>query len=171
MKNQPHVANYISGVIVLLFMVLLMVSPQSRADDKPSFVVGLHIGSQHTNDPKGLANNLNPGLYGRLDNGFTAGFYKNSLHKDTAYAGWTTTEFWRFSLTLGLASGYRNDGQAFNMIPIIVPSARLVTFDPSTMSLAGDPAKEGTYSLRLTVIPRIYAEGQDIFHFMAERRF
>lgn len=136
-----------------------------------SQVIGLHIGSQHTNDPHGLANNLNPGLYVRFDNGVTAGFYKNSIHKDTFYAGWTAPEFYRVSFTFGGASGYRNDGQAFNLIPIIVPSIRIFTYDGDTKSFDGDPNKVGTVSFRMTVIPRIYAEGQDIFHFMVERRF
>lgn len=141
------------------------------ADYSRAQVVGLHLGSQHTNDPHGLANNLNPGLYVRFNNGVTAGFYKNSIHKDTFYAGWTAPEFYRVSFTFGGASGYRNDGQAFNLIPIIVPSIRIFTYDGDTKSFDGDQNKVGTVSFRMTVIPRIYSEGQDIFHFMVERRF
>lgn len=99
------------------------------ADYSRAQVVGLHLGSQHTNDPHGLANNLNPGLYVRFDNGVTAGFYKNSIHKDTFYAGWTAPEFYRVSFTFGAASGYRNDGQAFNLIPII--ASRLSACSPT----------------------------------------
>lgn len=132
-------------------------------------VFGLHLGSIHDPDPGNKANNTNPGLYVRLDNGFTVGAYKNSLHQDTGYVGWTTPEFWRVSVTLGVASGYRSDG----LIPLAVPTLRLLTFYAGAdgLSLTDDPEKEGATSVRFAWIPRIEEKGTNVYHLMVERRF
>lgn len=169
MKQEPNPANYISAAIALLFMVLLMISPQSRADEDASFVAGVHLGSQHDPDPGKLANNLNPGLYLRLNNGLTVGAYKNSLHKDTGYIGWTSPEFLRLSVTVGVASGYNPHG----FIPLAVPTLRLFTFYTGSdgIALTADPDKPGATSLRFAWIPRIEEKGTNVYHLMAERRF
>lgn len=132
-------------------------------------VFGLHIGSQHDPDPGGRANNLNPGIYLRLDNGFTAGLYKNSLHKDTGYVGLTTSEFLRTSVTFGVASGYRPEG----LIPIVVPTWRIVTFGggPDGLFFTDDYTKVGTISVRFAWIPRIEEKGTNVYHLMIERKF
>ncbi len=114
---------------------------------------GFHLGSQHTPDHGGRANNLNPGAYLVLPNGITAGFYKNSLHKDTFYAGYTTAEWMRLRLTVGAASGYQKDG----LIPIIVPTVRLFT--------AYD------WNLKLAYIPKIDSKSSEIWHLMIDKSF
>lgn len=50
-------------------------------------VIGLHLGSQHY--PQRGQNNVNPGLYVRTADGWTAGAYHNSHRKLSAYVGRT----------------------------------------------------------------------------------
>jgi hypothetical protein len=68
-----------------------------------SLILGLHLVSYHT--PKyDWQQNVNPGAYVEC-NGLTAGAYRNTFDRTSAYAGYT----WHsgvFSLSLGAISGY-----------------------------------------------------------------
>jgi hypothetical protein len=117
-------------------------------------VIGLHLHSVHathggSTSPDDLGwNNRNVGAYARWDNGFTVGAFRNSLHRKSAYIGWTLTDGDdRFAITLGAVSGYdkvvadgTGDHQAVRcdaehgcrmvslkrtILPLIVPSVRL----------------------------------------------
>lgn len=92
---------------VLAFMLCLtLLSPVSAQ----TTTMGLHTVSYHDN---GRFNNENYGLY-LEHNGYTGGFYKNSLNKDSAYLGyalqWPLPQnpiIQSVSLMGGVVSGYR----------------------------------------------------------------
>lgn len=109
--------------------------------------IGLHIGSHHM--PSKNYNNSNPGLYYRTDEGWTAGFYRNSLRKDSVYAGYT----WKFGaldVTTAGVTGYFNKVQ-----PLLVPSVSLFTYRGITP--------------RIAYIPRVEKKiGAHVIHLMVE---
>ena len=93
--------------------------------------VGIHTVSVH--EHSGF-NNVNPGLYLRYASGLTAGFYRNSYRRESAYLGYTIeTPQWRdFSaaVTVGGVTGY----PAASVMPLVVPSIAY-HFDQSTVRL------------------------------------
>ena len=109
--------------------------------------LGFHIASQHI--PERNYNNTNPGVYYRLDSGWTGGFYNNSLRKTSVYAGYT----WKLGpldVTGALATGYLNAVQ-----PLLVPSVALFTVNGITP--------------RLAFIPRVEKRlGVNVLHLMVE---
>lgn len=109
--------------------------------------VGVHIASYHA--PAGDFNNYNPGLYLRLNNGFTAGAYYNSERHTSAYAGYTH-EWGRLAVTVGAITGYRRT----NVMPMVVPSVRLGKIENATF--------------RLAYVPRIERNGAHAIHLTAE---
>lgn len=129
----------------LLALTLLATAGAARAD-----TVGLHIASHHM--PAKTYNNRNPGLYYRLDAGWTAGVYRNSLSKTSVYAGYT----WRFGwleVTTAGVTGYFHEVQ-----PLLVPSASLGTY--------------GGITPRLAYIPRVEKKiGAHVVHLMVETHF
>lgn len=79
--------------------------------------VGIHTISAHTN---GGMNNVNPGVYVRLDN-VTFGTFRNSHRQQSAYLGYTFDR--RFgdvsaAVTVGGITGY----PAASVMPMVVPS-------------------------------------------------
>ena len=111
---------------------------------------GLHLASIHI--PHNDYNNINPGLYYRMDSGWTAGFYRNSIRNESVYAGYTVT--WRFlDVTFGGVTGYTDPVQV-----LVVPS---ISF-PQTMGVR----------LRMAYIPRVEKRiDSHVLHFMAEYQF
>ncbi|HEX6707896.1 MAG TPA: hypothetical protein VF169_24340 [Albitalea sp.] len=108
--------------------------------------MGVHLASVHL--PQRGFNNTNPGLYYRTDAGWTAGAYRNSLRRTSAYAG-LTWDWGRLSLTGGAVSGYSEEVQ-----PLLVPSLRLVTIQGVTARVAFIPRVEKrieSHVLHLTV--------------------
>lgn len=109
--------------------------------------LGAHIGSHHM--PAKNYNNSNPGLYYRNDEGWTAGFYRNSLKKDSVYAGYT----WKFGaldVTTAGVTGYFHKVQ-----PLLVPSVSL----PSVYGVTP----------RIAYIPRVEKKiGSHVVHLMVE---
>lgn len=82
-------------------------------------VLGLHLASWHSAPS---LESVNPGLYVRHESGFTAGAFRNSYRRESAYAGWTfETADRRFALTAGAVTGY----PARRVLPLLVPSVRL----------------------------------------------
>ena len=133
-------------------------------------VIGAHLGSYHDPDPGNLANNVNPGAYIRFDNGLTAGAYKNSLKRDSAYIGYTSQEWGRVSVTAGIVSGYRTE----TVIPFAIFTVRAVTFrvsDDWDFSLVDNPKTKGAISVRIGWIPKIEEKGTNVIHLMIERAF
>ena len=122
-------------------LVLCAIAPGARAD-----TVGIHLGSLHI--PAKDYNNSNPGLYVRLDSGWTGGLYRNSLRKNSVYAGYTWTHG-AFSVTAGGVTGYFETLQ-----PLLVPSFALFTYRGITPRLAFIPRVEkkiGAHVLHLMV--------------------
>jgi len=108
--------------------------------------IGLHIGSHHI--PAKTYNNTNPGLYYRTDEGWTIGAYRNSLRKNSVYAGYT----WKFGaldVTTAGVTGYFHKVQ-----PLLVPSLSLFTYQGVTPRIAYIPRVEkkiGSHVLHLMV--------------------
>jgi hypothetical protein len=69
-----------------------------------SLILGAHLVSYHTaREP--YYHNVNPGVYVECD-GWTAGAYRNTLGRNSLYAGYTLHQG-PFALSLGVASGYQ----------------------------------------------------------------
>lgn len=112
--------------------------------------VGLHLGSWHSEPGY---NNANPGVYVRLENGLTAGAYRNSFRKTSVYAGWTwqaDIAGFRPAITAGLISGYRHP---FLVVPSIAAP------------------EIGSVRLRVAYVPRLDPKGAHVIHLMAEKEF
>lgn len=107
-------------------------------------VVGVHLGSIHS--PKRDYNNFNPGIYYKMDNGFTVGTYRNSIRKQSFYTGYTY-EWKRFAITAGAITGY----EGCKVCPLIFPTVKVGSF-------------------RLGFIPHIKATGANVFHLMYEKQ-
>lgn len=130
----------------LLYPVLLaaaaLTAPGARAD-----TIGVHVGSHHM--PAKKYNNFNPGLYYRTDEGWTAGVYRNSLSRTSAYAGYT----WKYGVldvTTAGVTGYFHKVQ-----PLLVPSVSLFTWHGVTP--------------RVAYIPRVEKKiGAHVVHLMVE---
>jgi hypothetical protein len=114
--------------------------------------VGVHTVSVH--EHSGF-NNVNPGLYVRLDNGLTAGFYKNSYSRESGYLAYTieTDRQVSVALTVGGVTGY----PTARVMPLVVPSVAY-HFDQS--------------AVRLGIVPRPPKTGSAAaLHLMVEHHF
>ena len=144
-------------------------------------VIGLHLGSHHFPGAASL-HDINPGVYVRLDNGLTAGVYRNSFKRTSVYLGYTV-EHGPFALTVGAISGYQTrlvvsagihkdaasptgwyhdeaheEGHTRGAIGLLVaPSVAL----PSVFGITP----------RLTVLPKFTAKGHTVAHLSIERAF
>jgi hypothetical protein len=120
-----------------------------------NIVLGVHLASVHV-PSYNEQQNFNPGLYARLENGVTIGSYRNTYNKTTVYAGYTTPEYYKISLTATLASGYQQEIHKGYLTPVLAPSIRL--------------PEVGTISPRITYIPGL-AGKSNVFHLSLERKF
>lgn len=141
------------------------------------FVIGLHLASVHVPRAEGQRN-FNPGIYARhAETGLTAGTYRNTLGKQTFYLG-ETVSFHRFSVTLGIATGYQrrtsmvrcnpeqsvywsrcsstSRGTKAYLTPMVAPSVRLPEVFGATPRLSFMPGFAGT---------------SNVFHLSVERQF
>lgn len=89
-------------------------------------VIGMHIGSVHSNNYDPVAkrnwNNTNPGLYARWDN-VVVGTYYNSIRKQSVYAGYAYPVLSNLDVVVGVVSGYDGPGyRAKAIMPMVVPS-------------------------------------------------
>lgn len=129
-------------VVTATALLLSAMAPCAHAD-----TVGVHLGSLHI--PAKDYNNSNPGLYVRLDSGWTGGLYRNSLRKNSVYAGYTWTHG-GLSVTAGGVTGYFETVQ-----PLLVPSYALFTYRGLTP--------------RIAFIPRVEKKiGAHVLHLMLE---
>jgi hypothetical protein len=93
-----------------------------------SITLGVHIASVHL--PDHGQNNINPGIYA-IHEGWTAGVYRNSYKRTSAYFGHVFNVWGPLDLTAGVVSGYKKDpvtGEGWssgNVAPMLVPSVRL----------------------------------------------
>lgn len=108
--------------------------------------VGVHLVSQHF--PSSGYNNLNPGLYYKMDEGPIGGFYRNSLGRTSVYAGYAWN-YGRIDITTGVVTNYLRAVQ-----PLLVPSVALFKYEGFTTRLAFIPQVEkriGSHVLHLMV--------------------
>jgi len=112
-------------------------------------VLGLHLATAHFGGHD--LNAVNPGVYVRHESGATAGTFRNSYRRQSAYAGWTFETPGRgLALTVGAITGY----PAAKVMPMVAPSARLPLSSSGALRLAyiPKPLKSGTASgLHLSV--------------------
>jgi hypothetical protein len=140
-------------------------------------VIGAHIASVHIPNDDYL-NNVNPGVYVRLANGATLGTYRNSLARQSVYAGWTferTVLGVPAAITVGAITGYQlKDG------PCVGKEAAIYTHctygntkHPVGLLLAPSvrlPTILGVMP-RITVLPKIAAKGHTVVHLSIEHSF
>jgi hypothetical protein len=120
---------------------LLLCAAPAAAD-----TVGYHLVSAHI--PAKDYNNINPGIYYRLDEGVVGGVYRNSFKRASVYVGYTWL-YKDFGLTLGAVTGYKNSVQ-----PLLVPTVALYTHRDYTLRLAFIPQVEkriGSHVLHLVL--------------------
>lgn len=132
----------------LALALLALLATQAQAET----TFGVHLGSIH--DSKGF-NNVNPGIYVRLDSGFTAGTVYNSERKQSVYAGWTfehhfTSKF-SAAVTVGGITGY-----AMPVTPMVIPSLAVNT---------------GPATVRVGFLTKVNKNGANALTFMVERKF
>jgi len=131
-----------------LFVVVLAVVFCAQAQEQTQkHTFGLHLVSYH--EPDKTYNNTNPGAYYRHPDGWTAGFYRNSVRRDSIYIGYT----WKYGIldiTTAGVSGYFHKVQ-----PLLVPSISLGTWQGFTP--------------RIAYIPRVEKKiGSHVVHLMVE---
>lgn len=69
-----------------------------------AWVIGVHLLTAHAASGYEA---VTPGIYARHESGFTVGAYRNSIGRESVYAGWTwETPDRRFALTAGGVTGY-----------------------------------------------------------------
>lgn len=155
-----------SAKVVICFLTALFFGlpafAESRDDIGGRVTVGVHIASVHSS--AGF-NNFNPGLYIKSKEGWTGGFYRNSVRKMSFYAGKhfeAESESGRLAigLTLGFVTGYDDIARISRgkLTLLAVPSIRV--------SIADD------VSLRAGIIPNIGGiVGSSVIHFALEKSF
>lgn len=119
-----------------------------------AFILGAHLLTAHFGSNAHDLQSVTPGVYVQSACGPTAGAFRNSYGRASAYAGWTwTTDDGRFALTAGAVTGY----PAAPVLPLLVPSTRL-------------QLGEGL-SARLALLPR-QVKGRSVgLHLSIEREF
>jgi len=119
----------------LFTCALIALSASAQAQEEPTTptVVGLHLVSHHFPARPGQRN-FNPGVYVRTSSGLTLGYYRNTLNRNSVYAGFTieraVTSYASVALTAGAVTGYRrNDaGEGFAksaLTPMLAPSLKV----------------------------------------------
>ena len=129
--------------LALLAVALASAASTAQAQEH---TFGLHLASYHA--PEKTYNNLNPGLYWRHPDGWTAGFYRNSIRRDSLYVGYTW-KYGRLDITTAAVTGYFHTVQ-----PLLVPSVSLFTWRGITPRIAYIPRVEkkiGSHVLHLMV--------------------
>ena len=114
-------------------------------------ILGLHLMTWHAQPGW---NGINPGLYAKVDSGWTAGFYYNSDRRWSAYAGKTFKVFDKVDVTVGGVTGYSTR----TISPLVIPSIELWRFEGADVRLAFAPRVPGVNPSAL-------------IHFTIEKRF
>jgi hypothetical protein len=119
---------------LLACLTMALLCPQARAQA----AAGIHLATWHSHASYGAAEagttvlrryrTFTPGLYIRLDNGLTAGVFRNSFGHPAAHVGWTAETSagalpgaLQLALTAGAVLGYRHDP----LMPALLPSGRV----------------------------------------------
>jgi hypothetical protein len=104
--------NQYSTFFVRAFAAIAFCSALNPASAQTT--VGAHLVTGHTSPG---FNDSNPGMYFRLDNGFTAGSYFNSERRQSNYMGITVPVFdGAFDVSVLAMTGYRKDA-ALAVVP------------------------------------------------------
>lgn len=115
--------------------------------------VGLHLGSKHA---QGTWNDINPGVYVKLQNGMTFGTYYNSERKQSAYVGRTfsknLTQNLEIAATVGIISGYNK-----SVLPLVLPTVAYKFHQD--------------FAARVGFVPKVNKQGSAGLHLMIEKQF
>lgn len=125
--------------------------------------VGLHLGTKHFSQNKvsskhaqGTWNDINPGVYVKLQNGMTFGTYYNSERKQSAYVGRTfsknLTQNLEIAATVGIISGYNK-----SVLPLVLPTVAYKFHQD--------------FAARVGFVPKVNKQGSAGLHFMVEKQF
>lgn len=137
--------------------------------------VGIDLVSHHFPE-RPFVNNDNPGVYVRLDSGWTAGMYYNTIKRVSVFAGYTF-ESGPFGLLIGGVTGYQHKrfymscptgsksaycwydygGEHDYIIPLLSPSVTLGTY--------------GGITPRVSFVPRVGPNGMNVVHLSIEHQF
>lgn len=117
-----------------------------------ALLVGIHLLTGHfASATASDLESVTPGIYVRTEAGATAGLYRNSNGKASAYLGWTwTTRDGRFALTAGGVTGY----EGAPVYPLLVPS---MAFE-----------LDQRWKLRLAALPKPHSHGAAGVHLSVE---
>lgn len=138
--------------LTLILAALLLTSTAQAA------TYGLHAHSMHV-PARDLDNNENWGLYARTESGLTVGGYRNTLRRNSFYAGQTLQLWGPVDVTLGGITGYQiKDGEGWSRNAI----APLVA-----LSIAS-PVKVLGVTPRVTVVPGHLVKARTVIHLSAE---
>lgn len=114
--------------------------------------VGLHLGTWHQT---GTWNDINPGVYVKLQNGMTFGTYYNSERKQSAYVGRTfsknLTQNLEIAATVGIISGYNK-----SVLPLVLPTVAYKFHQD--------------FAARVGFVPKVNKQGSAGLHFMVEKQ-
>ena len=104
-----------------------------------AWIIGLQLAAAHFGSGSSSMEWATPGIYVRHPSGFTAGFYRNSLGRGSAFAAWTwQTESRTWAITVGAVTGYDRS----KVMPLVVPSVRF-------------PIPDTSIALRISAVPPI----------------
>lgn len=120
--------------------------------DINGWILGAHLFTAHV---AGGFEPVNPGIYARSAEGFTAGAFRNSYGRLSVYGGMTwEAPGGHLALTAGLVTGYPGS----TVYPLIAPSVRVGLGE--------------RYSARFTVLPKPpRGAGSAALHLSVERSF
>lgn len=158
----------------LITLALAAVAGAAHAD----VTIGLHLGSHHFPEATNL-HDVNPGVYVRTDDGITAGVYRNSFGRTSAYLG-VTVEHGPFALTVGAISGYQAKRRfaACDAGQVAAGMNRCWFDEGHTRGAVGllvapSVALPAVFGItpRITVLPKFSAKGATVAHLSIERAF
>jgi hypothetical protein len=119
--------TFTAFVIALSALLFAPVAAQAQT------TVGLHLVSHHFPERPGQRN-FNPGVYVRTADGWTAGYYRNTLGRNSVYAGYTLehsfTSYLSVGVTAGAVTGYRLNDDGYGvaksaLTPMLAPSVKV----------------------------------------------
>jgi hypothetical protein len=135
--------------------------------------IGLHLATWHSNNADSHLNNINPGVYYKSGSGWTAGYYYNSVRRNSFYVGKSYETQGLDGLSAGVivavVTGYADYRDSLGihqtnaLRPLIVPSAAYAINQNSRV--------------RLTFLPVLEKRNESIrasgiaFHLSYEKKF
>lgn len=137
----------------IAYLAALLISGAAQGQ-----TVGVHVASVHSKENSQF-NNDNWGAYIQKD-GWLGGIYRNSIHRNTFYAG-RTIEYGPFALAGGLMTGYQKKSGIGYTRGAVGGFLAISAFTPE---IAGVRAK-------ITYIPARLVKSPDVLNLAIEKKF